>query len=91
MKFNKGYAEDGFAKRVFHLHLRVTGDHDDLYFRDYLNDQPDIAKKYENLKLSLWKQYEFDRDGYTSMKTDFVHKYTQIALEEYAEKKPSTN
>ncbi len=36
MSFNKGYTEDGFAERVFHLHLRYCGDNDELYFRDYL-------------------------------------------------------
>ena len=36
MSFNKGYTPSGFAKRVFHLHLRYEGDHDELYFRDYL-------------------------------------------------------
>ena len=34
--FNKGYTENGFAEKVFHLHLRYYGDHDELYFRDYL-------------------------------------------------------
>ncbi|NLB40138.1 MAG: GrpB family protein, partial [Erysipelotrichaceae bacterium] len=28
--FNKGYTEKGFAERVFHLHLRFYGDHDEL-------------------------------------------------------------
>lgn len=32
MDFNKGYTEDGFAERVFHLHLRNFGDRDELYF-----------------------------------------------------------
>jgi GrpB-like predicted nucleotidyltransferase (UPF0157 family) len=85
MDFNKGYTEHGFAERVFHLHLRNFGDHDELYFRDYLNDHHDVAKEYENLKLSLWKQYEYNRDGYTQMKTNFVRKYTQIAKEEILE------
>ena len=76
LSFNKGYTENGFDKRVFHLHLRYIGDNDELYFRDYLNEFPDIAKKYEKLKLSLWKKYEHDRDAYTNAKTEFVEKYT---------------
>lgn len=36
ISFNKGYTEEGFAERVFHLHLRYVGDNDELYFRDYL-------------------------------------------------------
>lgn len=77
--FNKGYTEDGFAERVFHLHLRLMGDHDELYFRDYLNAHPETAKEYEALKLSLWKPYEHDRDGYTRRKTEFVAEHTARA------------
>ena len=81
----------GFAERVFHLHLRDFGNHDELYFRDYLNDYPEVAKEYEKLKLSLWKTFEYDRDGYTKMKTDFVKKYTKMAKEKYGyDKKGNT-
>ena len=80
---NKGYTEDGFADRVFHLHLRLVGDHDELYFRDYLLDYPEIAKDYEQLKLGLWKQFEHDRKSYTDAKTDFIQRYTQIAKKDY--------
>lgn len=79
--FNKGYTEEGFAERVFHLHLRLMGDHDELYFRDYLNTHPDAAKEYEALKLGLWKQYEHDRDEYTRQKTAFVAEITARAKE----------
>ena len=58
LSFNKGYTENGFAERVFHLHLRYAGDNNELYFRDYLIEHPDVAKEYEELKLKLWKKYE---------------------------------
>ena len=80
---NKGYTEAGFADRVFHLHLRLVGDHDELYFRDYLLDYPEIAKDYEQLKLDLWKQFEHDRNSYTDAKTDFIQRYTQLAKQDY--------
>lgn len=83
MSFNKGYTENGFAERVFHLHLRYEGDNDELYFRDYLREYPEIANKYEQLKLSLRKQFEHDRDGYTEAKTEFVKKYTAEAKSLY--------
>lgn len=83
MSFNKGYTEQGFAEKVFHLHLRYFGDNDELYFRDYLNERPDIAEKYEQLKLSLWKKYEHDREGYTEAKGMFVRKYTAAAKKKY--------
>ena len=77
LSFNKGYTEEGFAERVFHLHLCYEGDNDELYFRDYLQTNTAIAKEYERLKLDLWKQYEHDRNMYTSHKGDFVEQYTQ--------------
>ena len=52
-----------------------------------LNAHPEVAKEYENLKLSLWKSFEYDRDGYTMMKTDFVRKYTKMAVEKYGQGK----
>ncbi len=83
MSFNKGYTPSGFAERVFHLHLRYEGDHDELYFRDYLQEHPAVAKDYEKLKLSLWKQYEHNRDAYTEAKTDFIKNYTDEAKKLY--------
>ena len=83
MSFNKGYTPSGFAERVFHLHLRYEGDHDELYFRDYLQEHPVVAKDYEKLKLSLWKQYEHNRDAYTEAKTDFIKNYTEEAKKLY--------
>ena len=77
--FNKGYNLQGYAERVFHLHLRYAGDNDEICFRDYLNTHPDTAREYEKLKLGLWKKYEHDRDGYTAAKSEFVQKYTEIA------------
>lgn len=83
---NKGYTEDGFADRFFHLHLRLVGDHDELYFRDYLLAHPEIAKDYEQMKLDLWKRFKHDRDGYTQSKTDFIQRYTRLAKKEYKER-----
>jgi len=83
MSFNKGYTPSGFAERVFHLHLRYEGDHDELYFRDYLQEHPAVAEDYEKLKLSLWKQYEHNRDAYTEAKTEFIKNYTEKAKKLY--------
>ena len=71
VSFNKGYTNDGFADKVYHIHLRYTGDNDELFFRDYLNEHSNIAKEYENLKLVLWKKYEHNRDAYTECKNGF--------------------
>jgi len=84
--FNRGYTPKGFAKKVFHLHLRLKGDNRELYFRDYLIDHPRIAKEYETLKLTLGKQYEHDRDAYTAAKTEFVDKCTVLGLKAYGDR-----
>lgn len=86
ISFNSGYTKNGFADKIYHLHLRYFGDNDELYFRDYLNEFPEIAKAYEHLKLDLWKRYEYNRDGYTAAKTEFIVRYTKEAKERYGGK-----
>ena len=83
ISLNKGYTREGFADKVYHIHLRYAGDNDELYFRDYLNEHPDVAGEYEALKLSLWKKYGHNRDAYTDAKTDFVRRWTQEARKQY--------
>lgn len=79
ISFNKGYTAEGYADKVFHIHFRIIGDNDELYFRDYLLTHPKAAKEYENLKLSLLPQYRNDRDGYTEAKTEFIRRITDLA------------
>ena len=86
VSFNRGYTENGFDEKVYHLHFRQVGDNDELYFRDYLNEHPQVAEEYEKLKLYLWKQYEHDRDGYTEAKSDFIKKWTSEAKKIYADR-----
>lgn len=74
ISLNKGYTENGFAEKVFHIHLRIEGDNVEIGFRDLLNSDEELAKQYEKLKLGLWKKYEHDRDGYTNAKTEFIEK-----------------
>ena len=86
MSLNKGYTPEGFAERVFHLHIRFPGDWGELYFRDYLIMHPELAKEYGELKRKLIEQHEHDRDGYTEAKSEFVAKWTRAAKEEYGGK-----
>ena len=86
ISFNRGYTKDGFADKVYHVHLRYVGDNDELYFRDYLNEHTQIAKKYETMKLQLWKLFEHNRDAYTNAKTEFIRKWTSEAKRVYAGK-----
>lgn len=84
--FNWGYTEEGFADKIYHLHLRYERDNDELYFRDYMQENPLLAREYEVLKLRIWKQYEHDRDGYTAAKSEFVKKYTDEAKKRYVDR-----
>ena len=86
ISLNMGYTEMGYADKAYHIHLRYVGDNDELYFRDYLTEHPDVAKEYEALKLRLWKLYEHDRDGYTDAKADFVCKWTAEGRKEYGDR-----
>lgn len=79
VSLNKGYTKNGFAEKVYHIHLRKKGDIDEVYFRDYLLMHIDVAKAYETLKLSLGKQYPHHRDHYTEGKTSFVKDITTLA------------
>jgi len=86
LAFNQGYTPEGFAEKVYHLHVRYYADWDELYFRDYLIAHKETANEYGKLKLSLLKQYEHDRDGYTNAKTQFVQKYSKLARMEMKDK-----
>ena len=86
LTFNKGYTPDGFADKVYHLHVRYLDDWDELYFRDYLKKHKDAATEYGKLKLNLQSSFEHDRDRYTDEKTDFIKKYTTIAKSEFKNK-----
>lgn len=83
ISFNKGYTANGYADRVFHIHIKEYGDCDELYFRDYLNDNYEKAKKYEKLKEELYKKYKPNRDLYTLGKSDFVKAITESAKVKY--------
>ncbi len=83
ISLNLGYTKDGFAEKVYHVHLRLVEDNDELYFRDYLNAHPQVAKEYETLKLRLWREFEHDRDAYTEAKTAFIKAVTAQARQEY--------
>lgn len=83
MSFNKGYTPDGYAEKVFHIHFHAVGDNDEILFRNYLTENPRIAKDYEKLKLSLLPKYKNNRDGYTEAKTGFVRRVTDLAKQKY--------
>lgn len=77
--FLKGYTSDGFAGRVYHIHVRYPGDWDEVHFRDYLIARPEAADAYAALKRGLKEQFEHDRDGYTNAKGEFIKAVTKRA------------
>ncbi len=83
MLLMKGYTNNGFEEKVFHLHIRYLGDWNELYFRDYLKANKNIADAYGTLKLALQQRYRYNRDEYTMAKTEFIMKYTSIAREQW--------
>ncbi len=85
MIFAKGFNRKGIEEQKFYIHM-TTLDHteiwDRVYFRDYLIDNPNVAKAYEELKINLAKKYSKDRRSFQKGKTDFVLSITKKAKEE---------
>lgn len=86
ISFNKGYTINGYADNVFHIHIKEFGDCDELYFRDYLNDNPTKATEYERLKSELFNKCQPNRDLYTEGKKDFVNETVALARELYKDR-----
>ncbi|MDD4494601.1 MAG: GrpB family protein [Eubacteriales bacterium] len=82
LMFLKGYLSDGFAEKVYHIHVVRSGDWDEkLCFRDYLISHPEAAAEYAELKRNLIKDYKHYRDGYTEAKGAFIKGITEKAME----------
>lgn len=79
LSFNKGYTPEGYADKVFHIHIHRIGDNDEIIFRDYMIRHPETAKDYERLKLSLLPGFRHNRDSYTESKTEFVSSIVALA------------
>jgi len=75
----KGYTPLGFVEKVFHLHIRHSGDWDEPVFCGYLKQHPDKAKEYAALKTKLQKQFKHDRDAYTEAKGEFIRTCVKAA------------
>jgi GrpB-like predicted nucleotidyltransferase (UPF0157 family) len=51
-------------------------------FRDYLIRNQEVAKEYEQLKMTLADKYKFDREAYKEGKEEFVKRVTNITKNE---------
>lgn len=64
-------------KRIAHLHLVLPDEgrwHEQLRFRDILQDNAYIRQAYAELKTMLAEEFRHDRDAYTAAKSDFIRK-----------------
>lgn len=76
MFFAKGMPPFG-KKRTHHIHIvEPSSRHwrEKMLFRDYLRTHPEAVREYEMLKTALAQQYTYDREQYTSAKTEFINK-----------------
>jgi GrpB-like predicted nucleotidyltransferase (UPF0157 family) len=79
LMFAKGYSDQGFTGQTYHIHLRYKGDWDELIFRDYLIQNPEISHEYAELKKKLSVDYRNDREKYTNSKSEFITRITKRA------------
>jgi aminoglycoside 6'-N-acetyltransferase len=84
MFFVKGIPDLG-QKREYHVHIFKNDSYEYMvrpFFAEYLNNHPEVAINYENLKLKLADQYRTDRSAYTLAKGAFVKDVNNKALSE---------
>ncbi|WP_088012387.1 GrpB family protein [Gottfriedia acidiceleris] len=54
-----------------------------LLFRDYLRENPKVAKNYLNLKKNLAKEYQYDCQTYTKKKEPFIREDIKCAKNKF--------
>ncbi len=73
---------DAEGRRTHHIHMVEAGfpEHwDRLLFRDYLISRPDLAQRYQRLKLELASKHAKDRLAYARGKASFIDAATAEA------------
>jgi GrpB-like predicted nucleotidyltransferase (UPF0157 family) len=79
MMFAKGYSESGITGQTFHIHVRYSGNWDEIVFRDYLIKNQKVTADYARLKRKLADEFKNDREKYTDSKSTFIKSTTLIA------------
>lgn len=77
--FVKGYSIEGYKGQAFHVHVRYKGNWNEIKFRDYLKNNPKVAKQYEVLKAKLAIKFKNDREAYSNAKTNFIERINALA------------
>ena len=76
---------DSAGKRTHHIHM-VEADSklwERLYFRDYLREFPEEARRYAELKQRLSEKSPHDRIAYAEGKAEYVRSITERAKRHY--------
>lgn len=76
------FSKGGGGVRTHHVHMVVwQGDlwKRHLLFRDYLRDNPEVARQYADLKRRLAVKYSNDRKMYTDSKMEFISNIIRLA------------
>ena len=71
------------------IHVYKTGDMNgitSIMFRDYLNKHEDEKKRYEELKIALYKKYKNERKKYTYGKDKYIKEIINKAINENDQK-----
>ncbi|MDD5342035.1 MAG: GrpB family protein [Patescibacteria group bacterium] len=73
------------GQRTHHIHMVESDSElwDRLYFRDYLRQFPEEARRYDELKRDLSNKYSHDRVKYTVAKSDYIQTVTEKAKKYY--------
>lgn len=82
MVFVKGYDPEKPKQQTYHVHA-APEDHflwNRIHFRDYLNNHPEVAKAYEDLKQSLAEKHKYERVAYRIAKTEFLTEFIKKSL-----------
>ena len=69
--------------RTHHIHVVIFGGDEYcnyIFFRDYLNEHPKVAREYETLKLDLLKKHKYDRSKYTQSKDEFIKSILKLRI-----------
>jgi len=78
------YYRKGKELRTHQIHAFLVSDPHifrHLAFRDYLHENPDIMKEYEDLKLKVASQCDNDIDRYCDGKNDYIQMHEKKAIE----------
>lgn len=76
----------GLINRTHHVHVFEIDNPEikkHLNFRDYMNEHPEDAKRYEELKKDLALRFRYDNDGYCDGKDEFIKEIDEKAEKWY--------